>query len=555
MHWVVSSILVLVILTPLLTPLTPLSSASGRVFEEVESVSELLYLDSSGGLSFGDYFVKLYSVDDESVTLIIYRDDRFVRLFDLYLGETRVYDGYGLRFIEIRDGLPLVGVVLPERRLVWREIDHRVLLWARPVRVGDWEVKATVFGEDYVELETSFGDESYHDLFYEGGEKSYDDRLKICITDIDPEGRAEAYFYEPIRPALNATLHTDKLEYTPDETIHLEVRLPPQPSTDFVTLRITTSSNASVTPHLQSASRLDNGTVFHASIGDLPAASELVITVELSGYDFFGRKYTDVLEKRIMILSTVVAKKSIVPGEVDTTRPVNISLYLYNSRSTSVNLSLVDVLPETIEYITTPPRNLSLGAKNNTTIVYSVLPTQPGLFTLDGTDVSFDGVTITSNEVQLLVHGPLISIEKRLVKLDGDLATIEVEITNRGDLDADLIFRDKLPLDSELLSGGTIWADVLQAGESVTMEYTIRLGADRISPPGTATYSDLRGTEREVRSNLLHIKGDLDSVEDEEVALRPKEALCGIFTSFILLFAIIVSVVGGIYLWLRHRGG
>jgi len=78
-------------------------------------------------------------------------------------------------------------------------------------------------------------------------------------------------------------------------------------------------------------------------------------------------------------------------GEVDTARLVNISLYLYNSRSGSVDLSLVDVIPENFEYITVPPDNVSLGSKNNTTIIYSVLPTSHGLFTLKGTNVGFDG--------------------------------------------------------------------------------------------------------------------------------------------------------------------
>jgi|GEM_PF-5949458 len=195
MRWVIYSLFVLFILA-----LVP--SVSGGVFENVECIGEITYLEPSGNLSFDDYFVKLYSVDEDSVSLMIYRDGYFIRLFDLYPGETRVYDGYSLRFVELTDGVPLVGVCGLENGLVWCEIDYVVLEWARPVKVGDWDLKATAFGEDFVNISTirvfpgpGSGrlpaskkldeGESYQDLFYEGGEKSYGDRFKICITDID----------------------------------------------------------------------------------------------------------------------------------------------------------------------------------------------------------------------------------------------------------------------------------------------------------------------------------------------------------------------------------
>lgn len=538
-----SAILCLLLFTPLI---------QAQEFEDVMSARDARYLWPQSNITYEDYLIKLYSTGEDSATLIIYRHHRFQRLFDLYLNEARDYDDFTLKLLEIRDHTPLIALYQQEKRRVWKKIDTRVLRWAQPLHINEYTIKPVAFQENIITLNITHNNTTREDTYQAGDEKSYDERLKIHITSIDPQGTAQADFYRAITPLLNATLTTDKSEYTPDDTILLSIHIPPQPSTCLITAHITTNPNTSITPPLLSTTQVSNATTLQVQISDLPIAQELRIGVELTGYDCFGRSYTQTIEKKIHIPPTIVVKKTVSPVEVDTTRPVNITLSLYNSADTSVNITIKDPLPESITPVTRLPESITLEAKNTTYLNYTVLPTTSGVFELEAAQVIWGENTIHSNKATLTVHGPRLEVKKKLISVKQNTATIEIELANTGDRDADVVLRDQLPLDAELLTGGTIWADLLPAGETATMRYTIRFAEDRISPPAKAEYSDLRGTRKHVESNLLRIKTKTTHTA-QSLTLEPEKTLVSLTIILTLLSATIGSVFAALYLLIRWR--
>lgn len=122
---------------------------------------------------------------------------------------------------------------------------------------------------------------------------------------------------------------------------------------------------------------------------------------------------------------------------------------------------------------------------------------------------------IRSNQPRIIVHGPVVSLEKHTNVPEinpGETVTVTVNAENRGSTPTRVFINDRIPEGTTLVSGATSFEEFLEAGKEVSFSYTIRIDSEGSGnlPPAAAQYYKLGN------------KGGKISVESRGVAIKVK---------------------------------
>lgn len=131
---------------------------------------------------------------------------------------------------------------------------------------------------------------------------------------------------------------------------------------------------------------------------------------------------------------------------------------------------------------------------------------------------------IRSNQPRMIVHGPLVTLEKHSdvsAINPGDTVTVTVKAKNSGSTPTRIFIKDQLPNGTTLVSGVTSFEEFLEAGKDVSFSYTIKTDSTGpvTLPPATAQYYKLGNTGGKISIESKGVEIRIKSPdEDKQVA-------------------------------------
>lgn len=172
-----------------------------------------------------------------------------------------------------------------------------------------------------------------------------------------------------------------------------------------------------------------------------------------------------------------------------------------------------------------PAWNVSLDPYEKKKLEFSIKALRPGTYDITGTLISVEHngrihSTMLNNST-LEVHGPYINVSKSLSNRTVDLngyVNVTIDIVNEGDRAAHVTVSDQLPVGAVLLEGNTGISRVLQAEDSISLSYSMRMdrAGDVVVPSVQAKFVDSKEYEGTVHSKkfLLQVRDPNEEITD-----------------------------------------
>jgi hypothetical protein len=170
---------------------------------------------------------------------------------------------------------------------------------------------------------------------------------------------------------------------------------------------------------------------------------------------------------------------------------------------------------------------MALAAGETKTIEYFASSTEPGDFTFEPANVvwkdSGETYTMQSNLIEGIFHvsGSRVLLQKDISSsymVVGETIDVVLKVTNDGDRDIDISFREDIPDELSYASGDSEWKGTLKAG--TTKEFTYTVKAERAGeyylPETELSLTDEDGRKDSVISDELFLYIDDEATEIEE---------------------------------------
>ncbi len=242
------------------------------------------------------------------------------------------------------------------------------------------------------------------------------------------------------------------------------------------------------------------------------------IAVNIECYDIRGVKYSYFESYPVKVLGMFKISKSINDNiYMDEIATVTISLRNDGTRPIN-SITVRDTLPSEFEPVENSSivRELDLGAGECRSFTYQLKPVQPSevgyVIPAAIAEWTENGETYSaqSDSPSIVVYGPKIVVSKTVTPeniVEGEIATVIIEVANTGNVLASVDVADRLPTDT-LLTDGVLGVDmVLRAGETQTFGYSMKMnttGSIEL-PPAVAHFADTHDYDGIVVSENISI--------------------------------------------------
>lgn len=209
-----------------------------------------------------------------------------------------------------------------------------------------------------------------------------------------------------------------------------------------------------------------------------------------------------------------------------------------NLRVVPTSIELVQVIPDGLIFDPDVDMewNCTLAPEGQKSFQYSLKALRPGTYNFTGTQVlvRMDGRVYSKvlNDTQFVVHGPHINLTKthsaESIQVN-DIIRMQVMAVNEGDRAAYVSVSDELPLGAVLVEGTTSNSRIVYPSESITLDYSIRLGkaGNIVMPSAKASFTDPRdyGDVVYSRRYMLYVReyGEQDRQTDDYDAGYPED--------------------------------
>lgn len=318
------------------------------------------------------------------------------------------------------------------------------------------------------------------------------------------------------KPSLEATIDTDKNEYSSadDTEIISYITLTNRGSADAlnVDLNIDTPLQAKTGLLKYHYPKIKNGeSVTETITFTLPvSAKDMVysIAANASANDVKELPYSIKSLKNISVAidpEWSMSLRKTTLEKIYLTDSALVSLTLKNNGKLDIkNISIVDSVPRgfrlvsnvSLRWVTDIPAGGEwsyryLMAPEVPNARGAVLPVATAEF-----KIKKELYGIRSNQPKIIVHGPIVSLEKRTSVPEikpGDTVAVTVNAKNTGSTPTRVFIKDQIPEGVGLISGTTSFEEFLEAGKEVSFSYTIKIDSEgTVSlPPATAQYYKL----------------------------------------------------------------
>lgn len=356
----------------------------------------------------------------------------------------------------------------------------------------------------------------YEDMLRAGENCTYDDEVRITAlelnmaeqnwTDLPEEPWAEIMIEPRGLPGFDVDFELDKDEYEPYSTVEVDLTIQNigDAEADDVTVYIDAEDLNVVQGKLRHHySTIEKGELLDGETDtesfdpitlrfDVPSVIEdrtFNLTVMIEYDDIKDTRYSYSISHPVTVCGMFKFSKSINDNiYMDETATVTVSLRNEGTRPIN-SITVSDTLPPEFELkgnSTLEWETDSLGGGEYRSFTYQLKPLQPNeegyRMPAALAEWSFDGMrySVHSDSPYIVVYGPKIDLSKSAAPAtvdEGGIVTVTLEAKNTGNMLASIDVADSLPPDAVLTDGVTDAKAVLEAGESHTFSYEMRMDA------------------------------------------------------------------------------
>lgn len=518
------------------------------------------------------------SIVPDSVSLVLYRNNEFVQIFDIPEGGEDTYFGkVKLKILDIDSGddkdndskttVHLQVFIFGDEPLWNRIYGPAILPENEIIIIDDYVFKIGTISSDGVNISVIKElDVAANNSFLKGSKKTYFDNILVRALDIR-DNTTTIEVYRKGNADISIDANTKKDAYAPGQIIFYNIFVN---GTDTLPLRdvdvnITVIQGSKIfetySEHLRIISPSNNYTLRKTAIPPAtPQGTYMTILANVSGFDYMGIKHFANISKELVITPYLIMKKSIsttdaILNKSERGQPESISMTIAitnHANSTSPTLTLFDEIPQEFDTDAegnTPKWILSVEPLKTKEITYNIIPKKQGEYTLPSARIEWiendEDYAIRSNDVKLAVHAPVIIITKSTEYSENDVK-VSVAIENKGDLAADVKVNDTTPDGVELIEGTLSWGSMVGPGGSGEYSYTIRLGRDKeyTLTPAIASYVDIEGVSDIAYSNTITLgrRGVVEEKgkEEKEPAIKPSMLAVFLIKAFLTISTIAI---------------
>jgi hypothetical protein len=541
--------LFLLLLSILIVP----ASASVNKNETVMVIRTAGNIEKNERIQFQDYTIKVHGFHDDMVSLAVYKNSRFIELFDFYENESRMYENLQVEVLRIDRAKAFVAISTTDIRTVWSQLKPVHAFWGDYIPRDKYGVEVVSFNNDAVrlsiyELDNKLTDETY----YQGSVHEYNNEFKILVTDVDSTGYVNISFFKRLPLHITGNILTEKDIYRPDEYINcsVEIRNNANMPINLADAVLITEPAMEILNYVSPAIEIDQNEshVFEFILRPSVENNDLnlKITAQVTLIDYNRKQYTYIFNKNVYISSNIGIIKEVMPAEIDlqdesrnVLNAAMVQLTFFNVGTSSKNMGIADTVPEGIGLYNSSAlewsRNIASGEVFN--ISYYIIPDMPGEYILPPADVYYGDTLIHSAAIPFTVHGPVIYFNKTACITDDNI-NVSNRIQNTGDRAADVIVIDNYPQNSSLIVGNDFWEEIMRSGETGQFNYTITSceGLDML-PGASVQYQDITGNKWSFESEPVKLVSNIKSREISKI---------GLILFLLLSYLVILGLVTGI---------
>lgn len=497
------------------------------------------------------YTVKVNDINESSTstaTLLIYSNSVFMQAFEVDTGvnNEHTYDGeLKVQVDSIEDGKISLNIYKHKSELVWiTDIPKTSFKTGDSLSEDDYRITLNGINEGVAQVTVRLEEEDYERTYSSGDYEKFSDDFMINIVYINKN--TQEVFIETLKPgAPQIKMEIGNLQesYEPNEYVEYELIVTNNGTIPLHGIILTTEcADGDVELVTQQHSILDpeKKKKFQIRVKPdvKPTSRNITIHNSVEGYDYRGNEYNNEMDTEATVNSYISIEKEVRSRDKSSEDPefgteqyfqVNITVANMAGFQTAVTVSDVlpsEFIPDDIDSTEWP---MVIGAGETKSIQYFASSTEPGDFTFEPATIVWkdNGETykMQSNQIEGTFHvsGSKVVLQKELSSsymLVGEVIDISLKITNDGDRDIDISFRETIPDGLSYVNGENEWEGRLVAGKAREFTYTVKAetSGEYYLPETEVSLSDEKGKKDSVVSDQLFLFIDDEITEIEEEA-------------------------------------
>jgi len=538
----------------------------------IDTSEEVMVIRTSGNIGvderirYNDYTIKVHEIHNDTVSLAVYKYNKFKELYDFYEDETRQYEDFQVEVLKIEGSSVLIAISTAGMMSVWSQRKPAHAFWGDYLTRDEYGIEVQSFENDSVNLVIYNNDNKLtHDTFYTGTVYEYLDDFMIYVTNIDRDGYVDILFYKRHPLDITGSIKTEKEVYKPDEYIHCEVEITnnARMPINLADIVLTTQPAVDIVIPIQQVTDIKRNQSHMFEFLLAPSKKNdnmnLNINANVMLVDYVRRKYTYTFEKNVYISSNIGIIKEVIPSEVELHDDSGIAqsaalvqLTVFNVGTENKTIVVNDTIPEGINLYKSSilewNRSIMPGGVIN--ITYSIIPDSPGEYILPPCSILLNNTVIQSAAVPFIVHGPVIHIIKAAHLID-DTIYVTGYVENIGDRGAQVLVNDNIPYNCSLIEGDMLWDDILKPGDSGQLEYSItHYEGLEILQGASVRYQDVTGNIWYFESEPVEITIEVFKPDVGRVSM-----VLFLLSSYFIIFILVVGIVALIGTAVNTYGG
>lgn len=496
------------------------------------------------------FTVKLNDISNGTVptaTLLIYSNSVYMEAFEVDAGvnNEHIYDGeLKINVVSIENNRISLNIYKHKSELVWvTDIPKTAFKAGDSLSGNDYRITLKAINGSTADLVVRVGEEEYQRTYNSGDYEKFSEDFMINIVYINMD--TQEVFIETLKPgAPQIRIDVGNLQesYEPNDYVEYELVVTNNGTIPLHGIILTTEcDDGEVELVTQQHSILDpqKKKKFQIRIKPYiePVTRNITITTSVEGYDYRGNKYNNQIKTEATVNSYISIEKKVTSKEKTSDNPefgteqyFQINITVTNKADFQTAVTVTDVLPP--EFIPNDIENaewsMVLAAGETKTIGYFASSTEPGNFTFEPATVAWkdsgETYTMQSNPIEETFHvsGSRVILQKEISSsymVVGETIDIILKVTNEGDRDIDISFRETIPDELSYVVGEREWHGTLAAGTTKEFRYTVKAerAGEYYLPETELSLTDENGKKENMVSDelFLYIDDAPTEVDDQ----------------------------------------
>ncbi|WMW23916.1 hypothetical protein RE474_07330 [Methanolobus sediminis] len=454
------------------------------------------------------FTVKVNEINEVNLltaTLLIYSNSIFMESFDVDAGvnNEHIYDGeLKINVVSIENNKISLEIYKHKSELVWvTDIPKTAFKAGDSLSGNNYRITLEGINGSTADVVVKLDGEEYERTYTSGAYEKFSEDFMINIVYINKD--TQEVFIETLKPgAPQIQIDVGNLQesYEPDGYVEYELVVTNNGTIPLHGIILTTEcDDGEVELVTQQHSILDpqKKKKFQIRIKPYiePVTRNITITTSVEGYDYRGNKYKDQIKTEATVNSYISIEKEVISKEKASEDPefgteqyFQINITVANKANFQTAVTVTDILPPEFipNDIESTEWSMALSAGETKSIGYFTSSTEPGDFTFEPATVvwkdSGETYTMQSNVIDGTFHvsGSRVILQKEISSsymVVGETIDVTLKVTNQGDKDIDISFREDIPDELSYVNGESEWQGTLEAG--TTNEFTYIVKAER----------------------------------------------------------------------------